>query len=115
RMVVAAGTREQPEPRLALTPAQSDLAQNGAAPRPLDPSAGKVEVRGPGTANLSSPDGPARAPAAAGESQLLDKSANSAEVLARRVHAEVARQQSLAHQMREKEPKQALELLQRTR
>src|SRR5690606_29562862 len=50
RMVVAAGTREQPEPRLALNAAQADLAQNSAAPRPLDPSASKVEVRGPGAA-----------------------------------------------------------------
>ncbi len=45
----------------------------------------------------------------------LDLPSVSAATLSRQVAAEVTRQQSLAREMREKRPKQALELLQRTR
>ncbi len=45
----------------------------------------------------------------------LDLPSVSSATLSRQVAAEVTRQQSLAREMREKQPKQALELLQRTR
>ncbi len=45
----------------------------------------------------------------------FESSGLTGQALARQVAAEVARQQTLAKQMREKQPKQALELLERTR
>jgi len=47
--------------------------------------------------------------------QPLDTPTVSSATLSRQVAAEVTRQQSLAREMREKQPKQALQLLQRTR
>ncbi|HTQ40175.1 MAG TPA: hypothetical protein VMJ32_14205 [Pirellulales bacterium] len=72
-------------------------------PAPASPTVGTMLAAAAASPSISMPPMP------------LDGTTVTSATLSRQVAAEVTRQQSLARDMREKQPKQALELLQRTR
>ena len=111
----AAGAPGQPAGQHALYNPATDRTRNVpaagqeplAVPPPRDGSQ-PTEIPPPGAP-------PAVMPPAPGEESLIDKSAAGQQVLARKVAAELGRQQSEAKRLQETDPKRALEILKQAR